>query len=153
MSRIGGFLLVMLIATVTAAGVAFVLYRNELGRLRDAVSRGSVVANLDIGPIEYADSGAGIPLLSIHGAGGGFDQGLALASGLVGEGFRIIAPSPYGYLRTPVPQDPSPAAQADAFAALLTELDVSKAVVVGVSAGARSAVELSLRHPDKVAVL
>ncbi|TGS13983.1 alpha/beta hydrolase [Mesorhizobium sp. M2E.F.Ca.ET.209.01.1.1] len=153
MSRIGGFLLVMLIATVTAAGVAFVLYRNELGRLRDAVSRGSLVAKLDIGPVEYADRGAGIPLLSIHGAGGGFDQGLALASGLVGEGFRIIAPSRYGYLRTPVPQDPSPAAQADAFAALLTELDVSKAVVVGVSAGARSAVELSLRHPDKVAVL
>ena len=153
MSRISGFLLVMLIATVTAAGVAFVLYRNELGRLRDAVSRGSLVARLDVGPVEYADSGAGIPLLSIHGAGGGFDQGIALASGLVGQGFRIIAPSRYGYLRTPVPQDSSPAAQADALAALLTELDVSKAVVVGVSAGARSAVELSLRHPDKVAAL
>lgn len=153
MSRIGGFLLVMLIATVTAAGVAFLLYRNELGRLRDGVSRGSLVARLDIGPVEYADSGAGIPLLSIHGAGGGFDQGLALASGLVGEGFRIIAPSRYGYLRTPVPQDPSPAAQADALAALLTKLDVSKAVIVGVSAGARSAVELSLRHPGKVAAL
>ncbi|TJV69760.1 MAG: alpha/beta hydrolase [Mesorhizobium sp.] len=153
MSRIGGFLLVTLIAMATAAGVAFVLYRNELGRLRDAVSRGSLVAKLDIGPVEYADSGAGIPLLSIHGSGGGFDQGLALASGLVGEGFRIIAPSRYGYLRTPVPQDTSPAAQADALAALLAKLNVSKAVVVGVSAGARSAVELSLRHPDKVAAL
>lgn len=153
MSRIGGFLLVMLIAMATAAGVAFVLYRNELGRLRDAVSRGSLIAKLDIGPVEYADSGAGLPLLSIHGSGGGFDQGLSLASGLVGEGFRIIAPSRYGYLRTPVPQDPSPAAQADALAALLTKLDVSKAVVVGVSAGAQSAVELSLRHPDKVAAL
>ena len=153
MSRIGGFLLVMLIAMATAAGVAFVLYRNELGRLRDAVSRGSLVARLDVGPVEYADSGAGIPLLSIHGAGGGFDQGIALASGLVGQGFRIIAPSRYGYLRTPVPQDSSPAAQADALAALLTKLDVSKAVVVGVSAGARSAVELSLRHPGKVAAL
>ncbi|CDX29303.1 conserved exported hypothetical protein [Mesorhizobium sp. ORS 3359] len=153
MSRIGGFLLVMLIAMATAAGVAFVLYRNELGRLRDAVSRGSLVAKLDIGPVEYADSGAGIPLLSIHGSGGGFDQGLALASSLMGDGFRIIAPSRYGYLRTPVPQDPSPAAQADALAALLTKLDVPKAVVVGVSAGAQSAVELSLRHPDKVAAL
>ncbi|TIP39031.1 MAG: alpha/beta hydrolase, partial [Mesorhizobium sp.] len=54
---------------------------------------------------------------------------------------------------TPVPQDTSPAAQADALAALLAKLNVSKAVVVGVSAGARSAVELSLRHPDKVAAL
>ncbi|RWH68366.1 alpha/beta hydrolase [Mesorhizobium sp.] len=153
MSRIIGFLLVMLIAVATASGVAFLLYRNELALLHEGVSRGSRIASLDSGPVEYADSGAGIPLLSIHGAGGGFDQGLALASSLVGEGFRIIAPSRYGYLRTPVPQDPSPAAQADALAALLTKLDVSKAVVVGVSAGARSAVELGRRHPDKVAVL
>ncbi|RTM10906.1 MAG: alpha/beta hydrolase [Hyphomicrobiales bacterium] len=153
MSRIGGFLLVMLIAIATAAGVTFLLYRNELGRLRDALSRGSLVVNLDIGPIEYADSGAGIPLLSIHGAGGGFDQGLALAADLVGEGFRVIAPSRFGYLRTPVPRDPSPAAQGDAHAGLLSELNIPKAVVVGVSAGARSAVELTLRHPDKVAAL
>ncbi|WP_245464945.1 MULTISPECIES: alpha/beta hydrolase [unclassified Mesorhizobium] len=137
----------------TTTSVAFFLYRNELGRLRDAVSQGSLVANLDIGPIEYADSGAGSPLLSIHGAGGGFDQGLALAADLAGGGFRVIAPSRFGYLRTPVPRDPSPAAQGDAHAALLSRLNVPKAVVVGVSAGARSAVELTLRHPDKVAAL
>ncbi|TIT59554.1 MAG: alpha/beta hydrolase, partial [Mesorhizobium sp.] len=98
-------------------------------------------------------SGVGTPLLSIHGAGGGFDQGLANAANFVGEGFRIIAPSRFGYLRTPVPQDTSPAAQADAHAALLSKLNVPKAVVVGVSAGARSAVELVLRHPDKVTAL
>ncbi|WFP75540.1 alpha/beta hydrolase [Mesorhizobium sp. WSM4906] len=153
MGRIGGFLLVTLIALAAAAGVTFLLYGNELGRLRDAVGRGSLVATLDIGPIEYADSGAGIPLLSIHGAGGGFDQGLALAADLVGEGFRVIAPSRFGYLRTPVPRDPSLAAQGDAHAALLSKLNVPKVVVVGVSAGARSAVELALRHPDKVAAL
>jgi len=153
MRRIGGFLLVLFIAIATTTGVAFLLYRNELGRLRDAISRGSLVANLDTGPIEYADSGAGIPLLSIHGAGGGFDQGLALAADLVGEGFRVIAPSRFGYLRTPVPKDPSLAAQGEAHAALLSKLNVPKAVVVGVSAGARSAVELTLRHPDKVAAL
>ncbi|MER8963322.1 alpha/beta hydrolase [Mesorhizobium sp. M0701] len=152
MSRIGGLLLAMVIA-IPPAGVVFLLYKNELGRMRDAASRGGVVANLDIGPIEYADIGVGTALLSIHGAGGGFDQGLANAADLVGEGFRIIAPSRFGYLRTPVPQDTSPAAQADAHAALLSKLDVPKAMVVGVSAGARSAVELALRHPDKVTAL
>jgi len=153
MSRTGGLLLALFIAIAAAAGLAFLLYKNELGRMRDAVSRGSLVANLNIGPIEYADSGAGIPLLSIHGAGGGFDQGLALTADLVGGGFRIIAPSRFGYLRTPIPPDFSPAAQADAHEALLSKLNVPKAVVVGVSAGARSAVELTLRHPDKVAAL
>jgi hypothetical protein len=61
-----------------------------------------------------AEKGSGIPLLSIHGAGGGYDQGLANAAGFVGAGFRIIAPSRFGYLGTPVPPDISPAAQADA---------------------------------------
>ncbi|CAN7579409.1 alpha/beta hydrolase [Mesorhizobium amorphae] len=153
MSRTGGFLLTMFIAIAAAAGVAFLLYKNELGRMRDAASRGGLVANLEVGPIEYADSGTGIPLLSIHGAGGGFDQGLANVADLVGENFRTIAPSRFGYLRTPVPPDPSPAVQADGHAALLSKLNVPKAVVVGVSAGARSAVELTLRHPDKVAAL
>ncbi|GLS35321.1 alpha/beta hydrolase [Mesorhizobium tianshanense] len=143
----------MFIAIAAAAGVAFLLYKNELGYRRDAASRGSLVAKLDLGPIEYADSGAGIPLLSIHGAGGGFDQGLANAADLVGGGFRIIAPSRFGYLRTPIPQDSSPSAQADAHAALLSKLNVPKTVVVCMSAGARSAVELTLRHPDKVVAL
>ncbi|TIR15468.1 MAG: alpha/beta hydrolase, partial [Mesorhizobium sp.] len=59
MRRIGGFVLAMSIAIAATASVAFLLYKNELGRMRDAASRGSVVAKLDIGPIEYADSGVG----------------------------------------------------------------------------------------------
>jgi hypothetical protein len=76
--------------------VAFLLYKNELGRACEAARRGSLVANTDAGPIEYAQKGAGIPLVSIHGAGGGFDQGLANAAEFVDEGFRIIAPSRSG---------------------------------------------------------
>ncbi len=151
-----GMGLLLFVTSLAAAGLAafcFVLYRNELGRAYDAVSQGSLIANTDTGPIEYAENAAGIPVLLIHGAGGGFDQGLALAAELVGEGFRIIAPSRFGYLRTPVPQDASPAAQADAHAALLAKLNVAKAIVIGVSAGARSAVELALRHPNKVTAL
>jgi len=135
------------------AGAVLFLYKSELGQARRAASQGSLIAGTAAGPIEYAEEGAGIPLLSIHGAGGGFDQGLTNAAGLAGEGFRVIAPSRFGYLRTPVPQDASPAAQADAHAALLTKLNVPKALVLGVSAGARSVAELALRHPDAVAAL
>jgi pimeloyl-ACP methyl ester carboxylesterase len=153
MSSSGLLLLATSVAVAGLVGVAFLLYKNELGRACEAVRRGSLVVNTNAGPIEYAEKGAGIPLLSIHGAGGGFDQGLANAVDLVGEGFRIIAPSRFGYLRTPVPRDASPAAQADAHAALLSELNISRAIVVGVSAGARSAVELALRHPNRVSAL
>jgi pimeloyl-ACP methyl ester carboxylesterase len=147
---------ILLLATFVAAaalvGVAS-LYRSELGRAGDAARLGSLVADTEAGPIEYAQTGAGVPLLSIHGAGGGFDQGLANAAEFVDEGFRIIAPSRFGYLRTPVPQNASSAAQADAHAALLSNLNISRAVVIGVSAGARSALELALRHPDRVIAL
>jgi 2-hydroxy-6-oxonona-2,4-dienedioate hydrolase len=128
-------------------------YKNELRRPQDSASRDGVISNTVAGPIEYAEKGDGVPLLSIHGAGGGYDQGLANVTELVGEGFRVIAPSRFGYLRTPIPLDASPAAQADAHAALLSELNISKAIVVGVSAGARSAVELAIRHPNSVAAL
>ena len=140
-------------AAMVALGVIFLRFRNELGTARDATRRGSLLAHTDAGLIEYAEQGTGIPLLSIHGAGGGFDQGLANAAEFVDHGFRIVAPSRFGYLRTPIPRDASTALQADAHAALLSYLHIAAAVVVGVSAGARSAVELALRHPHKVSAL
>ena len=68
------------------------------------------------------------------------------------EDFRLIAPSRYGYLGTPLPPGPSdPATQADAYASLLDSLKVSEPVVVmGVSAGALSAMQFALRHPRRV---
>jgi 2-hydroxy-6-oxonona-2,4-dienedioate hydrolase len=153
MGRGRGFLLAGCAAVAATIGTIVVSYRMELGRTRDAAGQGSMVATLAGGTVEYADRGTGLPLLSIHGAGGGFDQGLANAQALAGDGFRVIAPSRFGYLRTPVPPDASTAAQADAHAALLARLKLDRVVVIGVSAGARSAVALALRHPDKVAAL
>lgn len=105
------------------------------------------------GPIEYAETGAGPPVLVIHGAGGGFDQGLDVAEDLVRNGFRVIAPSRFGYLRTPLPKDGSAAAQADAHAAVLDALHIDRCPVLGVSAGGPSTMQLALRHPDRVTAL
>lgn len=153
MRRAGRRLLIAVVAIAVAASAVFSRYRQDLDRTHAAVQRGGQMIDTVAGPIEYAEREAGIPLLSIHGAGGGYDQGLANATDLVGEGFRVIAPSRFGYLRTPLPPDVSPAAQADALAALLSKLDVASAIVVGVSAGARSAIEMAIRHPDRVAAL
>ena len=101
--------------------------------------------------MEYATHGSGPPLLVVHGAGGGFDQGLILAEGLAG--FRVIAPSRFGYLRTPLPEDASAEAQADALASLLDALGVGRVAVLGVSAGGPSALHFCLRHADRCAAL
>lgn len=151
------FLAIVSLVALTAVAWGYAAYRRDIDARRERLRGVSRIAETACGPIEYAEAGAGIPLLSIHGAGGGFDQGLANAARLVGDGFRIVAPSRFGYLGTPVPPDTSldaySAAQADAHAGLLSELNVPKSAVVGVSAGARSAVELALRHPERVAAL
>jgi pimeloyl-ACP methyl ester carboxylesterase len=89
----------------------------------------------------------------VHGIFGGFDQGLVIARGNVGEDFRSIFPSRFGYPRTPLPEDASPAGQADAFACLLDALGIQQAAVLGTSAGGTSAIQFALRHPDRCAAL
>jgi 2-hydroxy-6-oxonona-2,4-dienedioate hydrolase len=146
-------LTVIALLAIAAGGAVYWFYSAETRRARAAVEGGARFAATSAGPIEYADKGTGAPLLSIHGAGGGYDQGLANVADLVGDSFRVIAPSRFGYLGTPVPADVRPSAQADAHAALLDALAIEKAVVVGVSAGARSALQLALRHPRRVTAL
>jgi pimeloyl-ACP methyl ester carboxylesterase len=65
------------------------------------------------------------------------------------RGFRVIAMSRFGYLRTPLQADASPAAQADAHACLLDALKIPRAAILGASAGAPSTMQFALRHPDR----
>jgi pimeloyl-ACP methyl ester carboxylesterase len=146
-------LILVLLAAVTFAALVAARFRAESDGARRIAVNGATIANTSAGPIQYAERGNGTPLLSIHGAGGGWDQGLANVESLLDDGYRVIAPSRFGYLGTPAPPDASAASQADAHAALLSALKVRRAVVVGISAGAQSAVELAIRHPDRVAAL
>src|SRR5689334_7090573 len=120
-----------------------------MARARARISQGSRIATSRCGPIEYAETGQGPPVLVVHGAGGGFDQGLELGEDLARAGFRVIAPSRFGYLRTPLPADASAEAQADAHACLLDALGIARAPVFGVSAGGPSSLQFCLRHPDR----
>lgn len=128
-------------------------YARDIAAARARVEVGSELVGTPCGPIEYAAVGAGTPLLMIHGAGGGFDQSLAFGQPLLRAGFRVFAPSRFGYLRTPVPADVSPQAQADAHACLLDALGLDRAVVLGASAGAPSAMQFCIRHPARCRAL
>lgn len=145
----------VLALTVVVARKFRAFHRQALAR----VASGSEIAALPGGAVEFADRGQGPVLLSIHGAGGGFDHGLFFADELMGTGFRVIAPSRFGYLRTQTPAaamdapDGGIAAQADAHAALLDHLGLDRVIVMGLSAGARSAAALAIHHPQKVRAL
>ena len=139
-------------ALLAAAAPVYASYRAAMRRARARIAAGRLVQTR-CGPIEYAVAGNGPAVLFIHGAGGGFDQGLAFGSDLAVAGFRVIAMSRFGYLRTPLPADASAAAQADAHACLLDELEIPRAAVIGGSAGAPSAMQFALRHPERTAAL
>jgi pimeloyl-ACP methyl ester carboxylesterase len=145
--------LVVLGAVVAGLGAVTYLYQRDIQQARDFISSGSRIAQTPCGPIEYAVAGDGPPVLVVHGAGGGFDQGMDFGRPLAERGFRVIAMSRFGYLRTPLPADASPAAQADAYACLLDALGIQRAAITGASAGAPSSLQFALRHPKRINAL
>ena len=128
-------------------------FDGDLERARERSAQRSALIETRCGPIEVQQSGAGVPLLVVHGSGGGHDQGMAFAGTLAQRGIRVIAMSRFGYLRTPMPADASAAAQADAHVCLLDALGLHRAAVMGGSAGAPSALQMAIRHPDRVSAL
>jgi 2-hydroxy-6-oxonona-2,4-dienedioate hydrolase len=128
-------------------------FDSDVAQARSRAQQGSILVQTRCGPIEYQEAGTGVPLLMVHGSGGGHDQGMAFAGSLARQGIRVIAMSRFGYLRTPMPADATPAAQADAHACLLGALGIQQAAVMGGSAGGPSAMQMAIRHPDRVSAL
>jgi pimeloyl-ACP methyl ester carboxylesterase len=139
-----------------AAGGALGVIRNRRDLRRDqnrlaAIRRAAI--DTRFGRVEYAQDGDGPSVLIVHGVLGGCDFGIGPGRASMPAGYRIISPSRFGYLGSPMPADPSPASQADAFAALLDHLELADAAVVGFSAGSSSTLQLALRHPNRVSRL
>ncbi len=128
-------------------------FDREIISARARAAEGGVLLETNCGPIQYQEAGTGVPLLVVHGSGGGHDQGMAFAGTLARQGVRVIAMSRFGYLGTPMPADASAAAQADAHVCLLDALGIGRAAVMGGSAGAPSALQMAIRHQDRVSAL
>ncbi|WP_052161224.1 alpha/beta hydrolase [Hoeflea sp. BAL378] len=136
-------------AAAFGGGYAAGAYREAVSAAHLRLARRSSLVATRFGDLEYAVEGRGDPLMMVHGTGGGFDQGLLFAGGLILRGRQVIAPSRFGYLRSAFPADPSPENQADAFASLLDHLRIERIPVAGGSAGALPAAQFALRHPDR----
>jgi pimeloyl-ACP methyl ester carboxylesterase len=139
----------------TLVGSAFIYgkFQRDVAEARTRATAGGTVVQTRCGPIEYEEAGQGPPVLIVHGAGGGHDQGMSFARPFVQRGFHVIAVSRFGYLGTPLPTDASAEAQADAHACLLDALAIPQAAIIGVSAGGPSSMQFAIRHPDRCAAL
>jgi pimeloyl-ACP methyl ester carboxylesterase len=103
------------------------------------------------GTVEYAERGAGLPILNSHGVLGCHADGVdGWWTNMLGEGFRVIAPARFGYFASTLPPNATPADQAGAYARLLDHLGVDRVAVIGYSAGSASVLEFARRHPDRV---
>ncbi len=138
---------------MTAALLVWWRFERDISRARERAAQNSTLVATRCGPIEVQQAGVGLPLLVVHGSGGGHDQGMAFAGTLANHGIRVIAMSRFGYLRTPIPADGSVASQAEAHVCLLDALGIQRAAVMGGSAGAPSALQMAIRHPDRVNAL
>lgn len=115
-------------------------------------SYGAKTASLSYGNMTYVDKGEGVAILSVHGIFGGYDQAYDTCKDL-GSGYRIIAPSRFGYLGSDVKGDGTPAEQASACVELLDQLGIDKAYVLATSAGGSVAIRFALDYPERTAGL
>jgi len=101
------------------------------------------------GPVEYASFGTGPAVLALHGAMGGYDQGLILARTIGAAGYQYVAISRPGYLGTALSAGSSPEEQADLCADLLDALGVRDVAVMAVSGGGPCAIHFALRYRNQ----
>lgn len=103
----------------------------------------------------YEQRGSGTPILGIHGGGSTHLLWLDAAQRLAEKGRAIVYDRRgCGRSERPDPYDRTTVAeQADDAAALLADLAAAPAAVVARSYGGAVALDLAIRHPDKVAAL
>jgi len=150
---LGRALFVLFVLVLLACCLEAMKFERWKERKLARLNGGSTVVQTAAGSIEYAESGKGPAVLICHGAPGGYDQALLLGEGLAKEGFRVIAPSRPGFLRTPLTSGMLFDEQADALADLLDKLGIKTASVLGFSTGAQVAARFAIRHPDRTNAL
>ncbi len=136
------------LAVAVPGALAYRQYRQDMSQAYQRVSAGGRMIDTACGVIQYTEFGEGAPMLIVHGAGGGYDQGEYFAK-LIGGNYRWIAPSRFGFLGTPVPAGANSSLQADAYACLLDSLGIDRVGVVGISMGGPSSLLFASRYPQR----
>jgi 3-oxoadipate enol-lactonase len=107
-------------------------------------------ANGPAGPVHWAETGAGSPVVLLHGLGGDIGFWAAEAADWQAR-FRLVLIDLRGHGATPAsPGGHSIADLADDVAAVLDAAGVRAAHVVGFSMGGLVAQSFAVRHPDRV---
>lgn len=122
----------------------WVIYLADKHYRLSVFENSSSLLKLEIGNLQYQIKGESPPqILFIHGTPGGFDNVFDL------EGSSVLLVSRPGYLGTDLKVGKTPEAQAKAYAALLTYLELESIVLVASSGGGPSALAFASLFPEK----
>ena len=142
------------VATIAAAavlGVVAILAEREVAGREASLAAISQQVETRHGTLQYAEWGSGPPVIVLHGAGGGFDQGRLLADAVGGSGYRWIAISRFGYLGSDLPDNPSTSAQAEAMVDLIDHLGLGQVSILAMSGGVPPALKFAEMYPGRTA--
>lgn len=149
MSSLAWFLL-----TLSAIGTVIAIwFAVDTRRAYARITGKSRVFSSPFGDIEFKRRGGGLPVLVLHGSGGGYDQGHLIAKVILDERFDWIAPSRFGYLRSTYHHGATFDDQAEAYAYLLDRLGLQKVAVLALSHGGPSALLFAAQYPERVSSL
>jgi pimeloyl-ACP methyl ester carboxylesterase len=108
------------------------------------------VGNIEVtgAPIGYDDTGTGRAVVLVHAGIADRRMWRWQLGGLARAGYRAIAMDLHGYGESGVPTGPF--AHHDDVVALLDQLGIRRAALVGCSFGGRVVIDTALAHPDRV---
>jgi pimeloyl-ACP methyl ester carboxylesterase len=141
------FVLVGIVVFIIAF-IIFMKYRKTLAKNQDYLaSIPSQVFTSKLGKIEYYLKGEGPTILVSHGITGGVDQGIGLSKDYLGDGYRLLFVSRFGYLKSSIPTEASSELQAEVYKELIDYLGIEKTFIFGNSAGGTSAMQFAIKYP------
>ncbi len=138
------FLFILLILILT-----FLSFKSWKSKQEALAQSDSQIVFTSMGAIEYKSIGSGPIIILSHMGGTGSDN-IELFRGIAEAGYQIICPSRPGYLQTPLTENADFEYQADLYAELLNQLNISEKVfIMGVSAGGPSAIEFASKYSSR----
>ncbi|UII75994.1 alpha/beta hydrolase [Flagellimonas sp. HMM57] len=108
-----------------------------------------MIVKTKIGTIEYSDVGTGKPILFLHGGHGNCNESL-WHKGFDQTKFRLLTPTRPGYGNTPLSTFKSPKEAAGLVISLLDKIGIEKVVIIGISAGGLTALDMAANYKDRV---
>ncbi|MCH8495061.1 MAG: alpha/beta hydrolase [Balneolales bacterium] len=148
MKRRSLFFLSVIIVFVLFMGITYSYFLYWRAQIDVKLPGSSQVAETRLGPVEYALHGDGSnTILLLHGTPGPHTH--LNVDVLTDAGYSVLIVARPGYLRTPIETGRLPEEQADAYRALLDDLNIDNVFVLGISGGGPSALQFALRHQDR----